>query len=89
MQQLQLPVCALRLGGGQHAASSIHRVNLRVSGANGSFSLFQDDGKTYAYEKGTDSITKLTWDDVKRQFKYESAQQFSEIDKAKITVAGK
>lgn len=58
-------------------------------GANGSFSLFQDDGKTYAYEKGTDSIKWLTWDDVKHQFKHESAQQFSEIHKAKITAVGK
>ena len=54
-----------------------------------SVSLFQDDGKTYACEKGTDSITKRTWDDVKHQFKHEGAQQFSEIDKAKITVVGK
>ena len=32
-------------------------------GANGEFTLFQDDGKTYAYEKGGGKLTKLTWDD--------------------------
>ena len=32
--------------------------SLRVyPGANGSFTLFEDDGKTYAYEKGVSSIT--------------------------------
>ena len=32
-------------------------------GANGSFSLYNDDGKTYAYENGGGSVTKLTWVD--------------------------
>jgi alpha-glucosidase/alpha-D-xyloside xylohydrolase len=32
-------------------------------GADGSSTLFQDDGKTYAYEKSGGSITNLTLDD--------------------------
>jgi alpha-D-xyloside xylohydrolase len=33
-------------------------------GANSDFTLYQDDGKTYAYEKGSSSITTLHWDDA-------------------------
>ena len=33
-------------------------------GANSDFALYQDDGKTYAYEKGSSSITTLHWDDA-------------------------
>jgi alpha-D-xyloside xylohydrolase len=33
-------------------------------GANGDFTLFNDDGQTYAYEKGDSRITKLHWDDA-------------------------
>ena len=32
-------------------------------GANGEFTMYQDDGKTYAYEKGKSSVTTLHWDD--------------------------
>jgi hypothetical protein len=33
-------------------------------GADGSFTLFSDDGQTYAYEKGAGSVTRLHWDDA-------------------------
>ena len=33
-------------------------------GANSDFTLYQDDGKTYGYEKGSSSITTLHWDDA-------------------------
>ena len=33
-------------------------------GANSDFTLYQDDGKTYAYEKGSSSITTFHWDDA-------------------------
>jgi alpha-D-xyloside xylohydrolase len=32
-------------------------------GANADFALYQDDGTTYAYEKGESRITRLHWDD--------------------------
>ena len=50
------------------------------SGANGSFDLYQDDGKTYAYENGTGSITKLSWDEPSRQLKREGAAAWSGPD---------
>jgi alpha-glucosidase/alpha-D-xyloside xylohydrolase len=58
-------------------------------GADGSFTLFQDDGKTYAYEKGGGSITKLTWDDAAQQLKHEGAPGWSGPDKSVVTVVSK
>jgi alpha-D-xyloside xylohydrolase len=37
------------------------------SGANGAFTLYSDDGKTYGYERGDASITHLHWDDAARR----------------------
>ena len=58
-------------------------------GANSTLSLFQDDGKTYAYEKGTGSITKLTWDDAAHQLKHEGASAWSAPDASVVKVVGK
>ena len=37
-------------------------------GADASFLLYNDDGKTYAYESGVHSITELKWDDAAGKF---------------------
>jgi alpha-glucosidase/alpha-D-xyloside xylohydrolase len=58
-------------------------------GANGSFTLFEDDGKTYAYENGGGSVTKLTWDDAAHQLKHEGTSASSELDKATVLVIGR
>ena len=58
-------------------------------GAGSSFTLFQDDGKTYAYEKGGGSITRLTWDDEAQQLKHEGAPGWSGSDQSVVTVVGK
>jgi alpha-glucosidase/alpha-D-xyloside xylohydrolase len=58
-------------------------------GANGSFSLYEDDGKTYAYEKGGGSITKLTWDDAAHQLRHQGASASSTLDKATVVVMGR
>jgi alpha-D-xyloside xylohydrolase len=58
-------------------------------GANGSFPLFDDDGKTYAYEKGVSSITTLTWDDSAHQLTHDGGAASSELDKATVVVIGK
>ncbi len=64
--------------------------SLRVyPGANGSFTLFEDDGKTYAYEKGGGSITKLTWDDAAHQLRHEGTSASSELDTATVVVIGR
>jgi len=40
-------------------------------GADGSFSLFSDDGKTYAYEREKGSVTVLKWDDHAHRLTHE------------------
>ena len=45
-----------------HQQQSIAKVRV-YPGANAEFTLFSDDGTTYAYENGSGSVTKLHWDD--------------------------
>ncbi len=59
------------------------------SGANGAFTLFQDDGNTYAYEKNGGSITKLMWDNAAHQLKHEGKAAWSEPDESVVTVVGR
>jgi alpha-D-xyloside xylohydrolase len=58
-------------------------------GTNGEFTLFQDDGKTYAYEKDGGKVTKLTWDDRAHQLKHEGAPAWSGSDGSVVTVVGR
>jgi alpha-D-xyloside xylohydrolase len=62
---------------------------LRVyPGADGNFTLFSDDGTTYAYEKGAGSITRLHWDDAKQMLTHDGAASWSEPDSAIVRIAG-
>jgi alpha-D-xyloside xylohydrolase len=54
-------------------------------GADASFTVFQDDGATYAYEKGGGSITKLSWDEKTHQLKHEGVA----LDGIAVTVIGR
>ncbi len=58
-------------------------------GADASFTLFADDGKTYAYEKGAGSLTQLHWDDAKHHFTHEGAAAWKEPDTAIVQVVGR
>jgi alpha-glucosidase/alpha-D-xyloside xylohydrolase len=66
-------------------AQTIATVNI-YPGADGSFTLFQDDGKTYAYEKSSGSLTKLTWDDTAHQLRHEGAPAWSGPDTSVVKV---
>jgi alpha-glucosidase/alpha-D-xyloside xylohydrolase len=57
-------------------------------GANGSFTVFQDDGKTYAYENTGSSVTKLIWEDAAHQLKPEGVSAWKP-DQSVVTVIGK
>jgi alpha-D-xyloside xylohydrolase len=57
-------------------------------GSNGDFTLYQDDGKTYAYEKGESSVTHLHWDDVTGKFTHDGAQAWTGSDTDVIEVIG-
>jgi len=57
-------------------------------GADGDFTLFSDDGTTYAYEKGAGDITRLHWDDAAGRLTHEGAAAWSEPDSAIVRIAG-
>ena len=58
-------------------------------GANGSFTIFQDDGKTYAYEKTGGAVTRLVWDDAAHRLRHEGAPAWTGPDQSMVTVEGK
>jgi alpha-D-xyloside xylohydrolase len=58
-------------------------------GANADFTLFSDDGMTYAYETGAGSVTRLHWDDAGHQLRHDGAQAWSGPDSAVIEVVGR
>ncbi|MGA7505242.1 MAG: TIM-barrel domain-containing protein [Candidatus Sulfotelmatobacter sp.] len=54
------------------------------TGADGDTTLYQDDGTTYAYEKGESSITRLHWDDARQRLQHSGAQAWTGPDSAVI-----
>ena len=59
-----LPIGSDILSTSQEQAIRTVRV---YAGADGDFTLFRDDGTTYGYERGKDSITRLHWDNATRK----------------------
>ncbi|HJT71084.1 MAG TPA: DUF5110 domain-containing protein, partial [Terriglobales bacterium] len=51
------------------------------------FVLYDDDGKTYAYEKGDSKITRLHWDDAAQKLTHQGAQAWTEPDEDIIEIA--
>jgi alpha-D-xyloside xylohydrolase len=70
-----------------HQKQAIARVRI-YPGADGSFTLFSDDGTTYDYEKGAGSITHLKWDDAARRLAHDGAPAWSGPDSAVVQVVG-
>lgn len=59
------------------------------SGAEGEFTLYQDDGRTYAYEKGDSSITRLHWNDSAQKLSHEGANAWTGPDSELLEVVGR
>jgi alpha-D-xyloside xylohydrolase len=68
-----------------HQTQAIDRISI-YPGADATFTLFSDDGTTYAYEKGAGSITHLRWEDATRKFTHEGAQAWSGPESAVVEV---
>jgi alpha-D-xyloside xylohydrolase len=52
--------------------------HLRIyTGSDGDFTLYNDDGKTYAYENGDSQITKLHWDNAAHKLTQSGAKAWS------------
>jgi alpha-D-xyloside xylohydrolase len=70
-----------------HQVQKIAKVRT-YAGASGDFTLYRDDGKTYAYEKGDCNITHLHWDDVARKLSHEGAPAWAGTDAEILEVVG-
>jgi alpha-D-xyloside xylohydrolase len=68
-----------------HQTQAIDRIRI-YPGADATFTLFSDDGTTYAYEKGAGSITHLRWDDATGKFTHEGAEAWSGQDNGVVEV---
>lgn len=55
-------------------------------GADGDFTLYSDDGTTYAYEKGEFKTTPLHWDDAAKKLSHDGAQAWAEPDEDIVEV---
>ena len=63
---------------------------LRVyAGADADFTLFDDDGKTYAYESGAGSITRLHWSEATGKLTHEGPSNWSRSDTELVEVVGR
>jgi alpha-D-xyloside xylohydrolase len=70
-----------------HQAQAVDKVRV-YPGADATFTLFSDDGTTYAYEKGAGSVTKLHWDEASKKLTHEGASAWSGEDDEVIEVVG-
>jgi alpha-D-xyloside xylohydrolase len=59
------------------------------SGADGNFTLYSDDGKTYAYENGASSITNLHWNDAMGRFSHDGAEAWTGVDGDLLKIVGR
>jgi alpha-glucosidase (family GH31 glycosyl hydrolase) len=58
-------------------------------GADGDFTLYNDDGKTYAYEKGDFSITNLHWDNAAGKLTQKGSVAWTVPDSQLVEVVGR
>ena len=70
-----------------HETQAIAKVRV-YPGADASFTLFSDDGKTYAYESGAGAITHLHWDEAAQKLTHEGAPAWNQPDSTIVEVAG-
>jgi alpha-D-xyloside xylohydrolase len=71
-----------------HDKQSIEKVRV-YPGADASFTLFSDDGTTYAYEKGAGSIVRLHWDEAARKFSHEGGEAWASPDSVVVKVVSR
>ena len=71
-----------------HQAQKLAKVRV-YPGADADFALYQDDGKTYAYEQGHFSLTRLHWDDAARKLAHEGTPAWTATDAQIIEIAGR
>lgn len=58
-------------------------------GADGNFTLFNDDGHTYAYEKGNSQITQLHWNDAAGRLTHTGHEAWTGSDASVVKIVGR
>ncbi len=71
-----------------HQPQAISKIRV-YPGADAAFTLFSDDGMTYAYENGAGSVTHLHWDDAAQKLTHEGAAAWTAPDSAIVEVVGR
>ena len=71
-----------------HDKQSIAQVRI-YPGADADFTLFSDDGTTYAYENGAGSVTKLHWDDAGQKLTHTGAAAWTAPDSSVVQIVGR
>ena len=63
---------------------------LRVyPGTDADFTLYDDDGRTYAYEKDGGRVTHLHWNDAARKLTHDGAAAWAGPDEEIVEVVGR
>ncbi len=68
-------------------AQALERLRI-YPGADADFTLYSDDGTTYAYEQGQSSITKLHWDNAAGRLTHSGAEAWNKPDNELLEVVG-
>jgi len=71
-----------------HQAQSIVKVRV-YPGADAAFTLFNDDGTTYAYESGAGQITHLQWENAAQKLSHEGAADWTTSDESIVEIVGR
>jgi alpha-glucosidase (family GH31 glycosyl hydrolase) len=71
-----------------HQKQTIEQVRV-YPGADGDFTLFSDDGTTYAYERGAGSVTRLHWSETAHRLTHEGPAAWSAPDSTIVEVVGR
>jgi hypothetical protein len=71
-----------------HQPQSIAKVRV-YPGADASFTLFNDDGTTYAYENGGGQVTHLRWDNAAQKLSHDGAAAWTAADESIVEIVGR
>jgi alpha-D-xyloside xylohydrolase len=70
-----------------HEVQAIAKVRV-YPGADADFTLFSDDGTSYAYEKGAGKVTRLHWDEAGKKLTSQGDPAWSGPESAIVEIAG-
>ncbi|HYM09025.1 MAG TPA: DUF5110 domain-containing protein [Terriglobales bacterium] len=81
----------LPLGDAIESTSQVQKIaRVRVyPGADAEFTLYQDDGTTYAYEHGDSRLTRLHWNDAAHTLEHQGAPAWTAPDSEIVEVVGR